>query len=360
MLESLYGHPLEPQQGDLATETPVLYHHVALVEMSDDFKLRLKQAYKDDKHWATILAMVSQKPETSEPATTADAAQPVQLETVARDQPAELEIAASEQAAGQEPANRRPFLAGPDTAADRQTAAPLPDLEPELPGPRGIRFRNRDGLLYFTSGLAGSERLCIPESMEAEVFHQAHDLTHHGGFMRTYDRPRHSVYVRSMVKRLKAYIAHCPECQVNQTKRHPGYGELTPIVSPAIPFHTIAMDFIVALPLSRGMNVLLTITCKFTKKILLVPGHDTWTAVEWGVKVIVVLVDHDWGIPHASFSDRDSKFMSDFWKAVFRKLRTAILTFTAWHPQTDGQSERTNQTIEIALRFHVTAHPDEE
>ena len=335
VLESLYGHPLEPLHGDLAAETPLLYHHVTLVEMSDDFKQRLKQAYKDDEHWSTILAMVR-------PRNTA----------AANGQPATLETTESQQPDRQQPA----------AAATEAEPPPSPELETEHPltGPRGLRFRHKDGLLYFISGIAGAERLCIPESMEAEVFRQAHDLTHHGGFMRTYDRLRHAVYIRSMVKHLKTYIAHCPECQINQTKRHPTYGELTPIVSPAIPFHTIAMDFIVALPLSRGMNVLLTITCKFTKRILLIAGHDTWDAVTWANVVLVALIDHDWGIPHATVSDRDSKFMSDFWRAVFSKLGVHFLTSTAWHPQTDGQSERTNQIIEIALRFHLTAHPEDE
>lgn len=49
--------------------------------------------------------------------------------------------------------------------------------------------------------------------------------------------------------------------------------------------------------------------------------------------------------------------MSDFWTAVFNKLGVSMLTSTAYHPQTDGQSERTNQTIENALRFHLTANP---
>jgi len=140
-----------------------------------------------------------------------------------------------------------------------------------------IRFRYKEGLVYFVSG-DDLERLCIPATMKSEMFKQAHDLTHHDGFHRTYDRLRHSIYVRRMVKHLKAYITHCPECQVNQTKRHPTYGELNPVTSPAIPFHTITMDFVVALPLSRGYNMLLTITCKFTKRILLLPGHDTWDA----------------------------------------------------------------------------------
>ena len=71
-------------------------------------------------------------------------------------------------------------------------------------------------------------------------------------------------------------------------------------------------------------------------------------------------MDHDWQIPSAWISDRDPRFLSEFWTAVFQKLGTNFLTSAAYHPQTDGQSERTNQTIEIALRYFITANPDEE
>ena len=69
---------------------------------------------------------------------------------------------------------------------------------------------------------------------------------------------------------------------------------------------------------------------------------------------------HDWGIPVAILTDRDTKFMSIFWKSVFTKLNTKFLTTTAYHPQSDGQSERTNQVVEIALRYFTTEYPDEE
>ena len=68
---------------------------------------------------------------------------------------------------------------------------------------------------------------------------------------------------------------------------------------------------------------------------------------------------YGWGIPSATISDRDPKFMSDFWYTIFEKMGTSILASAAWHPQTDGQSERTNQTVEIALRFFVIANPVE-
>lgn len=289
ILDVLYGHAVEDLDPyDSVMEEGAVYH-ITLVEMSDDFKQRLRKAYDSDEQWKRILGIL-----------------------------------------------RKDFT----EAASNEVEKP------------GIRFKLRNDLVYYVSG-DGRERLCIPHSMEKEVFHMAHDLSNHGGFHRTYDRLSSSVYVQQLAKRLRNYIAHCPECQVFQTTRHSPYGSLNPIVTPSIPFHTLAMDFVVELPVIDGHDVLLTMTDKFTKKVLLLSGQNTWNAVDWANAVIVALYEHDWGIPRSFISDRDSKFMSVFWKTIFERLGVTFLTSTAYHPQTDGQSERTNQTVEIALRYYI-------
>ena len=61
----------------------------------------------------------------------------------------------------------------------------------------------------------------------------------------------------------------------------------------------------------------------------------------------------DWGIPKVIISDRDPKFLSELWNTLFKSLNVSLLYSTAYHPQTDGASERTNQTSEIALCFYL-------
>ena len=290
ILDVLYGHAVKKSDMSEEADAEIVYH-ITLVEMSDDFKSRLRKAYKEDDQWKRILEMLSRN----------------------------------------------------DTPGD-------PPAEIEKPG---LRFKLRNDLIYYVSG-DGRERLCIPQAMEKDVFHMAHDLSNHGGFHRSYDRLSSSVYIRQLSRRLRSYIMHCPDCQVFQTARHSPYGSLNPIVTPAIPFHTLAMDFVVELPEIDGHDVLLTMTDKFTKKVLLISGRNTWNAADWANVVIVALLERDWGIPRSFISDRDSKFMSAFWKAIFGKLQVSFLTSTAYHPQTDGQSERTNQTVEIALRYYVS------
>ena len=60
------------------------------------------------------------------------------------------------------------------------------------------------------------------------------------------------------------------------------------------------------------------------------------------------------GLPKTIICDRDSRFTSHFWKALFDLLGTKIATSTAFHPQTDGQTERTNRTLEQILRIYVS------
>ena len=315
------------------TEDPAIYH-ATLVDMTDDFKNRLKQAYQKDENWKKIYDLLK-PPAANEP----------QPSNERNQSPAANE-------------DQHPTTEDPPAQRGNQDLFEE-ELTEETERP-GICFVLRNELIYHRNG-EGRLRLGVPNSMEQELFEQAHDLSSHGGFHRCYDRLSHTIYLRHLAKHLRTYIAHCPQCQLNQTKRHPPYGELVPIQAPSIPFHTIAMDFIVALALtSANHNTLLTMTCKFSKQILLVPGHDEWSAVKWAEVVLVAWLAHDWGIPRSIISDRDSRFMSQFWQEIFSRLGTKFLTATAYHPQTDGQSERTNQTVEIAMRYHLTANAETE
>ena len=346
VFESLYEHILKFTQTNLILKTFLYFHHVTLIEMSNDFKIRFKQTYQNDEHWFKILVIVRF----------------VVVTTFAHEITSttnEIIVSHEVTITNEVTSTRAAVFTIEITFAFVVTFANTSLKIYELSDSREVRFRYRNDLLYYTSDF-DSKRLCILAVMKTEIFRQAHDFTHHDDFMRTYDKLRNSIYVHSMIKHFKTYIVHCSKCQINQTKRHFVYDEFTSIVSSAIFFHTIIMNFIVKLSLSRDMNVLLTITCKFFKKILLIPNHDIWSATDWTNVIIVTLMKHDWDIPHAIISDRDSKFMSNFWQAVFHKFKTAIFIFTIYHSQTNDQSERINQFVEIVLRFHITAHLDDE
>jgi len=202
------------------------------------------------------------------------------------------------------------------------------------------------------------DRLCIPKALDGEIFETVHDGQFHMGFHRMYPRIQNQYYIRKLEKRLRQYLTHCEKCQELQTKRHQPYGSLQPISTTAVPFHTITIDFILALPDTDDLNSIMSVTCKFTKRVLLIAGNQRYTAGAWAHRLLDELLKADWGLPSIIISDRDRKFTSELWKAIFDQMGTKLLYSTAYHPQTDGQSERTNQTAERALRYYMAAYPD--
>lgn len=126
-----------------------------------------------------------------------------------------------------------------------------------------------------------------------------------------------------------------------------------------MPFFTLTLDFVLALPLSKEKyNAIISVICKFSKRVTLIEGADTWLAEQWAHVFLDRLDLIDWGLQGELITNCDPKFLSKFWTALFTKLGVKLLYSTAYHPQTDGSSERTNQTVEIALQFFVHAIKD--
>ena len=222
-----------------------------------------------------------------------------------------------------------------------------------------LPFILRDGLIYHKDQDNLRERLCVPDTLAMEVFQIAHDELGHPGYHRTHARVTESIHIHQLAKKLKTFIKHCPKCQLYSTPCHMQYGSLQPIFLPAIPFHTITIDFIVGLPTSPidKQDCVMTVTDKFSKRVALIPSHTTGTAGQWASQLIDRLAIADWGFPKAIISDRDPKFVSDLWRSIFKAAGTSLLYSTSYHPQTDGQSERTNQTVETSLRFYISTLP---
>ena len=219
----------------------------------------------------------------------------------------------------------------------------------------GIPFILDNGLIYHIDDLDRLRRLVIPKALEGDVFALHHDHAGHAGRHRAYHDICSSYYIRNLSRRLQNYIDRCIPCQLNQTKRHKPYGKLQPIQTPPIPFHTLSFDLIVGLPEFEVNGIkydaLMTVTDHFTKAVELIPGRSDWTSEQWAEAMYPMF--RRWGIPRATISDRDPKWLSTFFQAIFRRQGTVMLLTTAYHPQSDGQSERTNQTVEIAIRYHI-------
>ena len=222
-----------------------------------------------------------------------------------------------------------------------------------------IPYRIVRQLIYYTDIERGL-RLCIPRTVVRDVFRLAHNKSGHLGYNRTHEKLSEGLYIYNMAKELRAYIGHCPECQLRRTPRHPVHGSLQPILTPPRPFHTISIDFILALPKSNpeGYDCAMSVTCKFSKAITIIPGNIAAGGKVWAAALLDRLCLTLWGLPRAILSDRDPRFVGQLWRGIFEKLGVSLLYSTSYHPQTDGASERTNQTVEIALRYYLATLPE--
>src|SRR5580765_1410605 len=149
------------------------------------------------------------------------------------------------------------------------------------------------------------------------------------------------------------YIKSCPICQQDKPNNQKLSGLLQPIQSPSIRWHTINIDFIVQLPMTKlKHDAILAVVDKFTKMSHFIPTTTKVTAPETA-KLIFDNIIRLHGLPSVIISDRDSRFTSNFWKSLFELLNTKLSMSTAFHPQSNGQTEIINRYLEQALRHYT-------
>jgi transposase InsO family protein len=158
-------------------------------------------------------------------------------------------------------------------------------------------------------------------------------------------------------KEIVEYIARCMECQkVKAEHRHPA-GLLQPLPIPEWKWDVVTMDFITGFPrTSKQHDSIMVVVDKLTKAAHFIPLKTTHRAADV-VDIFLKEVAHLHGIPKTIVSDRDPKFTSNFWRGLFKGFRTNLNFSTAYHPESDGQTERVNRVIEDMLRMYVMDKP---
>lgn len=163
---------------------------------------------------------------------------------------------------------------------------------------------------------------------------------------------------------IQHYVDSCESCNRAKPRRHKRFGELKSLPVPPCPWTSISMDLIEFLPPSKGTNCtepynsILVIVDRLTKMAKFIPTDTNLTAPELA-RLYLTHVFSQHGLPTSIVSDRGSEFTSRFWRCLTTLLGIELLMSTAAHPETDGQTERTNQTLEIYLRHYTTYKQDD-
>jgi len=207
--------------------------------------------------------------------------------------------------------------------------------------------------LYLTD--AGQSRLCIPRGqVRLQLLKQHHDciIAGHTGRDKTQLKLSRYFYWPGMSKSVKEFVKSCDRCQRvkgGQTKA----GLLQSLPIPEQPWRDISMDFIMGLPLTcRGHSAALTFVDRLTKCVHVIPTTVNVSAEETA-RLYLGHVFRLHGLSRTIVCDRDPRFTSRFFKEVFSALGIDLKMSTANHPQTDGQTERMNRTVEDTLRTFV-------
>lgn len=209
-------------------------------------------------------------------------------------------------------------------------------------------FTHAHGLVYHDG------RLVLPNALGIRqmVFHALHatPFTGHKGCNATTRLIKRQYYWSNMDADIKVWIQECPACQRNKSSNEPPAGLLQPLPVPARRWSDVSLDFITHLPKTRsGYTAILVVVDRLSKMVHFVPTHDTATAED----VARLFVDNIFvlhGMPERIVSDRDTRFTGTFWKALCDIWKCERQLSTAYHPQTDGQTERVNRTLEDMLR----------
>ena len=203
-------------------------------------------------------------------------------------------------------------------------------------------------------------RVYIPDDVQlrTRVFQETHDskLAGHPGFHKMHSFIKKHFFGPKLRADILDYVRTCPQCQIAKPRNTRPYGSIMPLQPPESPWQDISLDLITQLPRSNSFDSIFVVVDRFSKMAHFIPTTNNADAPA------LAQLFHDnivrmHGYPRSIVSDRDARFLSSFWKELFDIAGTTLRFSTANHPQTDGQTERTNRTLEQYLRIFARHSP---
>lgn len=201
--------------------------------------------------------------------------------------------------------------------------------------------------------------LCIPKgivngrSTREIVISEAHSLLAHLGAGKTLDYLRDHVYWKDMVSDTKAYCDSCQNCRRTKPSNQRPYGLLNPLQLARYPWETIGIDFVGPLPESKNrdgsFDCITVVIDQLTSMTHLIPSRTNYKAKDVA-ELMFESIYKLHGLPAHIISDRDVLFTSNFWEHLNELIGPRLKMSSAYHPETDGLTERANRTAVQMLR----------
>ncbi|GJU36046.1 putative reverse transcriptase domain-containing protein [Tanacetum coccineum] len=221
--------------------------------------------------------------------------------------------------------------------------------------PEAIRTEKLEPRTDGTLCLNGRSWLPCYGDLRTVIMHESHKSKYsiHPGSEKMYQDVKKLYWWPNMKADIATYVSKCLTCAKVKAEHQRQSGLL---VQPEIPqwkWDNITMDFVTKLPRSsQGYDTIWVIVDRLTKSAIFIPMKET-DPLEKLARLYLKEVVTRHGIPVSIICDRDPRFASNFWRSLQKALGTSLDMSTAYHPQTDGQSERTIQTLEDMLRACV-------
>ncbi|KAI3802113.1 hypothetical protein L1987_30238 [Smallanthus sonchifolius] len=196
-------------------------------------------------------------------------------------------------------------------------------------------------------------RMWIPKigELRAKILDEAHKSRYsiHPGTNKMYQDMKKEYWWPGMKNDVTEYVSKCLTCSLVKAEHQKPCGKMQPLPIPEWKWEEITMDFIKLPQTAKGNDTIWVIVDRLTKSTHFLPIRET-SSSERLAEIFIKEVVSRHGMPLSIVSDRDTRFTSRFWKKFNEAMGTRLNISTAYHPQTDGQSERTIQTLEDMLR----------